>query len=88
MSIKNIVVTANLSTSLNVNSVLNALLERGVKCWKNFAFGSINIRLEKGLLFQLFPSGRVISAGGNYRRTSQENFHATSENSFKLRCMH
>ena len=64
MSIKNIVVTANLSTSLNVNSVLNALLESGVKCWKNFAFGSINIRLEKGLLFQLFPSGRVISVGG------------------------
>ena len=64
MSIKNIVVTANLRTHINLSSILNALLRKEVNCWKNTAFGSVNIRLENGILFQLFPSGTVISIGG------------------------
>ena len=64
MSIKNIVVTANLRTHINLSSILNALLRKEVNCWKNTAFGSVNIRLQKGLLFQMFASGRVISVGG------------------------
>ena len=64
MSIKNIVVTANLRTHINLSSILNALLRKEVNCWKNTAFGSVNISLENGLLFQLFPSGRVFSIGG------------------------
>ena len=64
MSIKNIVVTANLRTHINLSSILNALLRKEVNCWKNTAFGSVNIRLQKGLLFQMFPGGRVISVGG------------------------
>ena len=64
MSIKNIAVTANLRTHTNLSSILNALLRKEVNCWKNTAFGSVNIRLQRGLLFQMFPSGRVISVGG------------------------
>ena len=64
MSIKNIVVTANLRTHINLSSILNALLRKEANCWKTTAFRSVNIGLEKGLLFQLFPSGRVISVGG------------------------
>jgi len=64
MSIKNIVVTANPRTHKNLSSILNALLRKEVNCWKNTAFGSVNVRLQKGRLFQLFPSGRVISLGG------------------------
>ena len=64
MSIKNIVVTANLRTHINLSSILNALLRKEVNCWKNTALGSVNIRLQKGLLLQMFPSGRVISVAG------------------------
>ena len=64
MSVKKIVVTANLRTRINLSSILNALLWKEVNCWKNTAFGSVNIRLQKGLLFQMFSSGRVISVGG------------------------
>ena len=64
MSIKKIVAAANLRTHINLSSILNALLRKEVNCWKNTAFGSVNIRLQMGLLFQMFPSGRVISVGG------------------------
>ena len=51
-------------THTNLGSILNALLRKEVNCWKNTTLGSANIRLQKGLLFQLFPIGRVISVAG------------------------
>ena len=54
---------------------LDAVLCNGRNaCWRNRAFGSINVKLGKKTLFQIFQNGRVIIIGGVTEAETKENF--------------
>ncbi len=67
MSIKNIVVSAELESAIDLTYLEQSVVDRPAperKVSRNRAFGSPNIRNEPATLLQIFKNGRVISVGG------------------------
>ena len=57
------------------SKILDAVLCNGRNvCWRNRAFGSINVKFGKNTLFQIFQNGRVIIIGGVTEAETKEHF--------------